>query len=100
MSDGDSAEAPPGGWHQQDIQAEIRKRGSTLSELSRTHDLDRGTLQAVFYKRYPKGQRIVAAFIGRSLHELWPHWYDEQNELRPLQGRPHLGDRSKPGRAA
>ena len=78
------------GWHQQDIQSEIRKRGSTIAELSRQHGLNRGTLQGVFSKRYPKGQAIVAAFIGRSRHELWPHWYGPEDQLLPLGGRLHV----------
>lgn len=86
--------AVPGGWHQQDIQAEIRKRGSTLAELSRQHGLNRGTLQTVFYKRYPKGQAIVADFIGRTLHELWPNWYGPDNEPLPTQGRLHVVKRA------
>ena len=73
-------------WHQQDILAEIRKRGETLASLSRGAGLNRGTLQSVFSKRYPKGQKIVAEFIGVSRHELWPHWYGPSDELLPLGG--------------
>lgn len=80
----------PGGWHQQDIQAEIRKRGATITELSRRAGLKDGTLQTVFYKRYPRGQAIVAEFVGRSRHELWPHWYGPRDELLPLSGRLHV----------
>lgn len=76
------------GWHQQDIQAEIRKRGATLASLSRQHGLHRATLQTIFYKRYPKGQALVATFIGRSRHELWPQWYGPGDELLPIQGPP------------
>lgn len=78
------------GWHQQDIQHAIRKRGTTLAELSRQSGLARGTLQTIFYKRYPRGQQIVADFIGVSLHELWPDWYGPDNSPRPLEGRLHV----------
>lgn len=78
------------GWHQQDIQAEIRKRGSTVTELSRRHGLHRGTLQSAFYKRYPKGQAIIAEFLNRTRHELWPGWYGPEDELLPLEGRRHV----------
>ena len=72
------------GWEPEYIKAEIRRRGSSLAELSRRNGLSRGTLQAVFYKRYPRGQRIVADFIGRTRHELWPAWYGPNDELLPL----------------
>jgi Ner family transcriptional regulator len=74
------------GWHQQDILAEVRKRGATISSLSRDHGLSRGTLQTAFYKRYPRGQRIIAEFLGLTCHELWPHWFGPNDELLPLQG--------------
>ena len=86
----DSGGDAPQGWHQQDIQAEIRKRGTTIAQLSRDHGLDHGTLQSVFYKRYPKGQAIVADFLGLTRHELWPHWYGPNDELLPLGGRLHV----------
>ena len=73
---------------QADIIAEIHKRGSTLADLSRQSGLNRSTLQGVFYKRYPKGQALVASFIGRSRHELWPEWYAPDDKLLPLGGRP------------
>lgn len=73
-------------WHQQDILAEIRKRGATVASLSRDNGLNRGTLQTAFYKRYPRGQAIIAAFISVSRHELWPDWYGPDDGLMPLQG--------------
>ncbi|MEH3061486.1 MAG: helix-turn-helix domain-containing protein [Methylobacterium radiotolerans] len=46
-------------WDQPAILAEIRRRGSSISELSREAGLNRGTLYSAFYKRYPKGQAGV-----------------------------------------
>lgn len=77
-------------WDQQAIVAEIRRRGSTISQLSRDNSLARGTLQGVFYRRYPRGQTIVANFIGRAKHELWPQWYGEDDKLLPLAGGIHV----------
>lgn len=72
-------------WDQPAILAEIRRRGSSISELSRKAGLKRGTLYSAFYKRYPKGQALIASFIGASRHEIWPHWYGPNDELLPLQ---------------
>ncbi|UIY44104.1 helix-turn-helix domain-containing protein [Methylobacterium radiotolerans] len=73
-------------WDQPAILAEIRRRGSSISELSREAGLNRGTLYSAFYKRYPKGQALIATFLGASRHEIWPHWYGPNDELLPLQG--------------
>lgn len=81
-------------WDQQRIVAEIRRRGSSISQLSRDNSLSRGTLQGVFYRRYPRGQRIVANFIERTCHELWPHWYGPDDKLLPLPGRVYVATRS------
>lgn len=91
MAPVESGPAAPKVWHQQDILAEIRKRGTTVSALARLHGVQRGTLNQVFYKRSPKGQRIIAEFLGVSRHELWPHWYgpnDEPVSLQGAKGRP------------
>lgn len=73
-------------WDQQAILAEIRRRGSSISELSRDAGLKRGTLYSAFYKRYPKGQLLIARYVEASRHEIWPHWYGPHDELLPLQG--------------
>lgn len=84
----------PNGWDHQAIQAEIRRRGTTLAQIARDNGLQRGTLQMIFYKRYPKGQAIVAAFLGRTRHELWPHWYGPDDAPLPLSGRVYVSTRS------
>lgn len=77
--------APVEVWDQPAILAEIRRRGSSISELSRAAGLKRGTLYSAFYKRYPKGQALIAGFVGVSRHAIWPQWYGPNDELLPLQ---------------
>lgn len=86
MRSADSAPPLQEGWHQQDILAAIRKRGATVASLNREHGFKPGVLRTAFYKRWPKGQRIIAAFVERPVEELWPHWYGPGGTLRPLQG--------------
>ena len=73
-------------WDQPAIQAEIRRRGSSVAELSRNNGLKGGTLYSAFYKRWPKGQKLIADYIGKPVEELWPHWYGPGGTLKPLQG--------------
>ena len=86
MSDADSRPRVEEGWHQQDILAAIRKRGETVASLNRLHGYKPGVLRTVFYKRFPKGQRIVADFIGVPVEELWPAWFGPGGTLKPTQG--------------
>lgn len=71
----------PQNWHRADIVAEVHKRGTTLAELARDNDLSDSALRnALSYPRSPSN-RIIATFIGRSIHDLWPTWFDEDGNL-------------------
>jgi len=86
MTGADSAPGAQGGWHQQDILASIRKRGATVASLNRDHGFKPGVLRTAFYKRWPKGQRIIADFIDVPVEELWPNWYEPGGAPKRLQG--------------
>lgn len=51
-------------WHPEDIKAAIRKRGMTTSQLSRSNGLAESTLRNVFRHHWPKGEKIIAEFLG------------------------------------
>lgn len=70
------------GWHPQDILAAVRKRGTTLRALGRVHGFSTNALNVALTKRFPNAHVVIARFLGVSLHELWPHWYDQQNQPR------------------
>lgn len=74
------------GWHQQDILAAVRKRGATIASLNRDNGFRPAVLRTAFYKRWPKGQRIIADFIEVPVEELWPQWYGPGGVPRKLQG--------------
>jgi Ner family transcriptional regulator len=86
MRDAESAPRAQDGWHQQDILAAIRKKGETVASLNRALGYRPGVLRTVFYKRWPRGQRVIADFLNVPLEELWPHWYGPGGTLKPLQG--------------
>ncbi|MFV0448657.1 MAG: helix-turn-helix domain-containing protein [Vibrio sp.] len=62
-------------WHQADIKAELEKRGTNLSKLSRAAGLAECTLRNVFRMRYPKAQKIIAEAIGVAPEVIWPTRY-------------------------
>lgn len=65
-------------WHREDIMAAIRKKGTSLAELGRHHGYPKPTvLYNVFYKPYPKVERIIAAFLEVDPAEIWPSRYQK-----------------------
>ena len=64
-------------WHRADIIAELRKKGTTLAGLSRNAGLNSRTLNNALDRRYPKGERIIAAAIGVEPSDIWPSRYSE-----------------------
>ena len=64
------------GPHRADIMAEVRKKGSTLAGVGRRAGLSRATMSWALMKPHPRANAAIAEFLGRSLHELWPQWFD------------------------
>ncbi|WP_273826841.1 helix-turn-helix domain-containing protein [Providencia rettgeri] len=62
-------------WHPADIIAAIKKKGSSLSEISRSVGLNSSTLNNALSRRWPKGERIIAEFLGVTPAEIWPSRY-------------------------
>ncbi|REF26975.1 Nlp family transcriptional regulator [Xenorhabdus cabanillasii] len=62
-------------WHQADIIAALRKRGTTLAAVSRDAGLCSSTLANVLSRPWPKGEWIVANFLGIHPAEIWPSRY-------------------------
>lgn len=65
------------GWHREDIKGELRKRGSSLAEISTGAGLARRSGSQSLITPGPTANRAIAAFLGVPLHELWPDWYDQ-----------------------
>ncbi|CAM3379541.1 Sugar fermentation stimulation protein B (Ner-like protein) [Xenorhabdus nematophila ATCC 19061] len=62
-------------WHQADIIAALRKRGTTLAAVSREAGLSSSTLANVLSRPWPKGEWIVADYLGIHPSEIWPSRY-------------------------
>ncbi|MER2909927.1 helix-turn-helix domain-containing protein [Morganella morganii] len=61
--------------HPADIIAAIKKRGTSLSALSRNAGLRPSTLNNALARRWPKGEKIIADFLNVSPAEIWPSRY-------------------------
>jgi Ner family transcriptional regulator len=63
------------GWHAEDVKAAIRKKGLTLSALSKKHQYSDSYLRGTLIRRRPRGEEIIARFLGVSPAEIWPDRY-------------------------
>lgn len=61
--------------HRAYIIAAIREKGSTLAQLSVDAGLHPRTLGNALERKYPKGEKIIADFIGMQPEEIWPERY-------------------------
>jgi Ner family transcriptional regulator len=62
-------------WHPADIIAALRKRGTTLTALSRDSGLSSSTLANALIRQWPKGELIIAHYLERHPSEIWPSRY-------------------------
>lgn len=62
-------------WHRADILAAIKKKGTTLAQLSRDNGLHERTLYNALERHWPKGEQIIADFIGEEVQHIWPERY-------------------------
>lgn len=67
-------------WHSADIIAALKKRGTTLSAVSREAGLASSTLANTLIRRWPKGERLIAEAVGVSPEQIWPSRYHKPPE--------------------
>lgn len=76
-------QAPSQGWHRADIVAAVHKKGTSLLQLARQHQLAGSTLRSALHVPRTPSNRIISGFIGVPMHELWPKWFDHEGRLLP-----------------
>ena len=62
-------------WHRADIIAALKKKGSSVSALSRENGLAASTLANALRFPWPKGEKIIAEAIGEEPSVIWPSRY-------------------------
>ncbi len=61
--------------HPADIIAGLKKRGTSLSALSRQARLASSTLANALTRRWPKGERLIAEALDVAPENIWPSRY-------------------------
>lgn len=86
----------PNNKHPEDIKAAIRKTGITLEELGEKTNVPGNTVRKSLYVPCPKGNRVVAKYLGQTVHDLWPEWFDENgNRILSKTGSKHTSRQSR-----
>lgn len=62
-------------WHSADIIAALKKRGTSLSAVSRKSGLASSTLANALTRRWPKGEKLIAEALGIAPEQIWPSRY-------------------------
>lgn len=63
--------------HRADIIAALKKKGISMSALSRDNGLASTTLANALERPWPKGERIIAEALGMQPCEIWPSRYPD-----------------------
>jgi len=67
-------------WSQHDIVAELRKRGTTLTALSRENGYGKDSLRVALRKPWPAAELIIARALGVHPAAIWPSRYGPDGE--------------------
>lgn len=73
--------------HAEDVKAAVRRTGISLRELGRRTNTLGDTLSKCLYVPCPKGNRVIAKYLDRPLHQIWPEWYDRTGDRLPSTQR-------------
>jgi Ner family transcriptional regulator len=71
------------GWHPEDVKAAVRKKGQTLAGLARTNHFSESYLRGTLIRPRPRGEEIIARFLGVAPREIWPDRYDTSGAPKP-----------------
>lgn len=70
--------------HPELIRAEIKMRGKTLTDVAREQKVSPKVVSLALYSPSLSGEKAIAAFLGKQLHELFPErWTPNGKRIRP-----------------
>lgn len=73
---------PPEDWHPEDVKAALRKRGITLTALSRQHGYSTNCVGAVLRRPAATVQEVIAAALELDPRNIWPSRYNPDGSPR------------------
>ncbi|PKE29156.1 DNA-binding protein [Rahnella sp. AA] len=82
-------------WHQADIIAALRKKGTTLAAVSRSAGLSSSTLSNALSRPWPKGELLIANALGIHPSLIWPSRYFDAKTLQAIERHCRLPNESR-----
>jgi Ner family transcriptional regulator len=65
-------------WHPADVLAALKKRGNTLSGLSRAHGYHPTAAGKALKKPWPAMEALIAGALGLAPDDIWPSRYPQK----------------------
>ncbi|WP_392561961.1 helix-turn-helix domain-containing protein [Orbus sturtevantii] len=62
-------------WLPSRVVGEIKIRGGSLRELSRSNGLQADTLRNALYRHCPKYEKIISGYLNVPVEKIWPTRY-------------------------
>ena len=79
------------GWHPELIKAQVRMRGTTLTQLAVDKGMHRTALIKACHKPLSRAEKIISDFLQVPLHELWPsRWTADGHRIRPRYAHKYI----------
>ena len=72
-------------WHQADIIAGLRKKGTTMAAVSRAAGLSSSTLSNALSRPWPKGEMLIAQALDIHPSAIWPSRCFDPNTRELIQ---------------
>jgi Ner family transcriptional regulator len=69
-------------WHPADVLAALKKRGKTLSGLSRDHGYHATAAGKALKRPWPALEALIAAALDLAPEQIWPSRYDRSRQRR------------------
>lgn len=66
-------------WHAADIIASLKKKGTTLAEISRAAGLSSSTQSNALSRPWPKGEQLIAQELNLPPSTIWPERYFDEH---------------------
>jgi Ner family transcriptional regulator len=68
-------------WHPADVLAALKKRGKTLSGISRAHGYHATAAGKALKRPWPALEALIAAELGVTPQEIWPARYRRYSSM-------------------
>jgi Ner family transcriptional regulator len=83
MNESSNTAPNPPDWHPADVLAALKKRGRTLTSLSRAHGYHPTAAGKALKRSWPAMEAIIARELNVSPQAIWPSRYDGNGEPLP-----------------